>query len=189
LNSNTCLRENRSNHNASRRVRDEIESITYYSGLALSLRPLSSRNRSRKNAPVETATHHQSTTPKNDICSTTHSSFPFQVFRKYSHSLGPDELEYLEDVLERHDISDEDVETSIELIAKEYNKQDGPSLRVYSRALRTHIFIFASRCCHEGLDRDPEQDLPDIAGLWRSTNPERGRILGPRGSLALCRRA
>jgi len=156
--------------------------------LALSrARPLSSQNRSRKNAAVETATHHQSTTPKNDLRSTTHSSFPFQVFRKYSHSLGPDELEYLEDVLKRHDISDEDVETSIELIAKEYNKQDGSSLCVYSRALRAHFF--GSRCCHEGLHRDIEQGLPDITGLWRSTNPERGRILGPRGSLALCRRA
>lgn len=93
-------------------------------------------NRSRKNAPVETATHHQSTAPKNDLRSTTHSSFPFQVFRKYSHSLGPDELEYLEEILNRHDILDEDVGMSIELIAKEYNKQDGSSLRVSLRALR-----------------------------------------------------
>jgi DNA polymerase epsilon subunit 2 len=69
--------------------------------------------------------------PKNDLRSvTTHSSFPisFQVFRKYSHSLGPDELEYLEGILKEHDIADEDVEMSIELIAKEYNKQDGSFL-------------------------------------------------------------
>jgi DNA polymerase epsilon subunit 2 len=54
------------------------------------------------------------------------------VFRKYSHSLGPDELEYLEEVLKKHDISDEDVEMSIELIAKEYNKQDGLYPLIYS---------------------------------------------------------
>lgn len=48
-----------------------------------------------------------------------------RVFRKYSHSLGPDELEYLDEILKEHDILDEDVEVSIELIAKEYNKQDG----------------------------------------------------------------
>lgn len=48
-----------------------------------------------------------------------------QIFRKYSHSLGPEALEFLEEILERHDVADEDVEFSIELIAKEYNKQDG----------------------------------------------------------------
>ena len=51
-----------------------------------------------------------------------------RVFRKYSHSLGPEELEYLDEIIKEHDISDEDVEMSIELIAKEYNKQDGSSL-------------------------------------------------------------
>ena len=50
-----------------------------------------------------------------------------RVFRKYSHSLGPEELEYLDEILKEHDITDEDVELSIELIAKEYNKQDGSS--------------------------------------------------------------
>ena len=48
-----------------------------------------------------------------------------QVFRKYGHSLGPESLEFLEDLLDRHDIADEDVEYSIEWMAKEYNKQDG----------------------------------------------------------------
>jgi DNA polymerase epsilon subunit 2 len=56
-----------------------------------------------------------------------------RVFRKYSHSLGPDELEYLDEILKEHDISDEDVEMSIELIAKEYNKQDGSCLDVSSQ--------------------------------------------------------
>ena len=48
-----------------------------------------------------------------------------QVFRKYSHALGPDVLEFLEGVLDKHEIRDEDVEYSVDLIAKEYNKQDG----------------------------------------------------------------
>ena len=47
------------------------------------------------------------------------------MFRKYSHSLGPEALEFLEDILDRHDIANEDVEHSVEWIAKEYNKQDG----------------------------------------------------------------
>lgn len=47
------------------------------------------------------------------------------MFRKYGHSLGPESLEFLEDLLDRHEIADEDVEFSIEWMAKEYNKQDG----------------------------------------------------------------
>lgn len=47
------------------------------------------------------------------------------MFRKYSHSLGPESLEFLEDLLDTHHILDEDVEFSIEWFAKEYNKQDG----------------------------------------------------------------
>ena len=49
----------------------------------------------------------------------------FQVFRKYSHSLGPDALAFLEDILVRHEIADDDVESSVETLAQEYNKQDG----------------------------------------------------------------
>jgi DNA polymerase epsilon subunit 2 len=51
-----------------------------------------------------------------------------QVFRKYSHSLGPDALAFLEDVLARHEVADADVEQSIEFLAQEYNKQDGSLL-------------------------------------------------------------
>lgn len=49
------------------------------------------------------------------------------MFKKYGHSLGPEALEFLEELIEQHDISDEDVEFSTEWIAKEYNKQDGES--------------------------------------------------------------
>lgn len=39
--------------------------------------------------------------------------------------MGPDALEFLEGVLDKHEIREGDVEYSIDLIAKEYNKQDG----------------------------------------------------------------
>jgi DNA polymerase epsilon subunit 2 len=50
-----------------------------------------------------------------------------QVFRKFSNSLGPDALEVLEGILDYHEIEDADVESSLETLAKEYNKQDGTS--------------------------------------------------------------
>jgi hypothetical protein len=48
-----------------------------------------------------------------------------QAFRKYSHSLGPDSLAYLEEIVVKYAIPDDEVEASIEFIAKEYNRQDG----------------------------------------------------------------
>lgn len=48
-----------------------------------------------------------------------------QVFRKYSNSLGPETLEFVEHILNENEISEEDVESSIETLAREYNKQDG----------------------------------------------------------------
>ncbi|KAF9247304.1 DNA polymerase epsilon, subunit B [Melanogaster broomeanus] len=53
-----------------------------------------------------------------------------KVFRKYSHSLGPEALQFLEEVLDRHEIADEEVEFSIETIAREYNKQDDAVMKV-----------------------------------------------------------
>jgi hypothetical protein len=63
---------------------------------------------------------------------------------------------------------------SIELIAKEYNKQDGSFLGVVS-SLNAHSF---PRCCDEGLDRDPEQGLSLITDLWRPTRSKRRRVPG-----------
>ena len=37
-------------------------------------------------------------------------------------------LDFLEGILDKHEVPDEDVEYSIDLIAKEYNKQDGEPL-------------------------------------------------------------
>lgn len=50
---------------------------------------------------------------------------PSQVFRKYSYSLSPDAIEFLEGILDNHEIPDDEVEHSMETLAKEYNKQDG----------------------------------------------------------------
>ena len=47
------------------------------------------------------------------------------MFRKFSNSLGPDALELVEEILNHHEIEDDDVESSLETLAKEYNKQDG----------------------------------------------------------------
>jgi DNA polymerase epsilon subunit 2 len=74
-----------------------------------------------------------------------------RVFRKYSHSLGPEELEYLDDILKEHEISDEDIEMSIELIAKEYNKQDGSSLVSHLGLGGLTPTFSPERCYHEGL--------------------------------------
>ncbi|KAK7061812.1 DNA polymerase epsilon subunit [Favolaschia claudopus] len=53
-----------------------------------------------------------------------------KVFRKYSNSLGPDTLELLETILDNNEIEDADVESSIEIIAREYNKQDDATMKV-----------------------------------------------------------
>ena len=47
------------------------------------------------------------------------------MFRKFSNSLGPDSLMLVEEILNDHEIEEDDVESSLETIAKEYNKQDG----------------------------------------------------------------
>jgi DNA polymerase epsilon subunit 2 len=53
-----------------------------------------------------------------------------QVFRKYSFSVGPKVVQLLEEILDRHDILDEDVESSLETLAKEYTKQEGAYLTI-----------------------------------------------------------
>lgn len=55
-----------------------------------------------------------------------------KVFRKYSNSLGPDTLEFIEAILDSHEIVDADVESSVETLAREYNKQDGASFNFHS---------------------------------------------------------
>ncbi|KAK7470534.1 DNA-directed DNA polymerase epsilon, subunit B [Stygiomarasmius scandens] len=59
-----------------------------------------------------------------------------KVFRKYSNSLGPDALDLLEQILDVHEIAEEDIESSIEALAKEYNKQDDASMKVSIEVLQ-----------------------------------------------------
>ncbi|KAI0051026.1 DNA polymerase epsilon subunit B [Auriscalpium vulgare] len=101
-----------------------------------------------------------------------------RVFRKYSHSLGPTELDFLEAVLERHEIDDEDVEQSIELIAKEYNKQDDAVMKVSLETLRRVYDALQSsgeqHVRREDAFVDPEKHLHFIDAfdmpLWRWSN-------------------
>ncbi|KAF7352703.1 DNA polymerase epsilon subunit [Mycena venus] len=84
----------------------------------------------------------------------THST---QVFRKYSNSLGPDTLELLEAILDSHEIEDADVESSIETIAREYNKQDDALMKVSIDVLRR---VYES-LQDQGQRADPEKEAID----------------------------
>ncbi|KIM90898.1 hypothetical protein PILCRDRAFT_94563 [Piloderma croceum F 1598] len=53
-----------------------------------------------------------------------------KVFRKYSHSLGPDALEVLEDICDQHGFADNEIERIMETLATEYNKQDDAAMKV-----------------------------------------------------------
>lgn len=70
-----------------------------------------------------------------------------QVFRKYSHSLGPEALEYVEEILDTHEIPEQDVEYAVEWIAKEYNKQDGEYLELPGHTGD----LMKLRCTYEGI--------------------------------------
>ncbi|KAF9055458.1 DNA polymerase epsilon, subunit B [Hymenopellis radicata] len=72
-----------------------------------------------------------------------------KVFRKYSNSLGPDALDFIEQILDENGISDEDIEISLETLAKEYNKQDDATMKVTVDILRRVYESFQ------------EQDNPD----------------------------
>ncbi|KAF9446959.1 hypothetical protein P691DRAFT_636745, partial [Macrolepiota fuliginosa MF-IS2] len=63
-----------------------------------------------------------------------------KVFRKYSNALGPDALSFIEDILEEHEIAEEDFESSIETLAREYNKQDGKSVRLVTVEVLRRVY-------------------------------------------------
>jgi DNA polymerase epsilon subunit 2 len=60
------------------------------------------------------------------------------VFRKFSNSLGPESLDFIEQILDEHRIQDEEIEASIEALAKEYNKQDGVFLYMIFDSLHSY---------------------------------------------------
>lgn len=79
-----------------------------------------------------------------------------QVFRKYGHSLGPESLGFLEEILDHHEIPMEDVESSVEWMAKEYNKQDGWNSLFPRLRMRSNIF---RRCSDEGFTGCSQEGL------------------------------
>ncbi|KAK2466285.1 hypothetical protein APHAL10511_001927 [Amanita phalloides] len=103
-----------------------------------------------------------------------------KVFRKYSNSLGPDALELVQEILAEHDIQDADVESSLETLAKEYNKQDDASMKVSVDVLR-RVYEFlrdqgeATSTEKEFLDPDSHLFLIDAfeMPLWHWSS-ERG---------------
>ncbi|TEB35649.1 epsilon DNA polymerase [Coprinellus micaceus] len=85
-----------------------------------------------------------------------------KVFRKFSNSLGPDSLHFLEGILDEHDISDDDIESSIELLAKEYNKEDEATMKVKLDVLQRVYESLQDRGDHTQVEReivDPESHL------------------------------
>jgi hypothetical protein len=79
------------------------------------------------------------------------------VFRKFSNSLGPDALVLVEEILNHHEIEDDDVESSLETLAKEYNKQDGAfHVLFFGHSILT---IGLLRCFHESLSKRTEESL------------------------------
>ncbi|PAV20866.1 epsilon DNA polymerase [Pyrrhoderma noxium] len=53
-------------------------------------------------------------------------------FRKYSHALGPDTLQFIEEICDEYGFRDDlsQVEEAVEQLAREYNKQDDASMKV-----------------------------------------------------------
>ncbi|KAF8528943.1 epsilon DNA polymerase [Hysterangium stoloniferum] len=60
-----------------------------------------------------------------------HSTIIVKVFfSKYKNTLGPQVISFIEEVLERHNIEDEEVASSVEHLAREYNRQDDAEMVV-----------------------------------------------------------
>ncbi|KAG6857081.1 hypothetical protein H0H87_009642 [Tephrocybe sp. NHM501043] len=53
-----------------------------------------------------------------------------KVFRKFSYSLGPQVSQRVEQILDENEIDDEELESTIELLALEYSKQDDVNMKV-----------------------------------------------------------
>ncbi|EIW82110.1 DNA polymerase epsilon, subunit B [Coniophora puteana RWD-64-598 SS2] len=115
-----------------------------------------------------------------------------QVFRKYSHSLGPEALQFIENVLHQHDISEGNVEYSVEMFAKEYNKQDDAAMKVSLSILkRVYDTLQDQGADADALDAellDPESHLHIIDAfempLW-NWSQERGTFEKFSGPLTI----
>ncbi|OBZ70460.1 DNA polymerase epsilon subunit B [Grifola frondosa] len=112
-----------------------------------------------------------------------------KVFRKYGHSLGPESLEFLEELLDRHDIADEDAEFSLEWISKEYNKQDDAQMKVSLEVLERVYDTFQGSADSQGQKDqdalDPESHLFVINAFdmplwhWSQERSTFERVSGP----------
>ncbi|TFK43454.1 epsilon DNA polymerase [Crucibulum laeve] len=77
-----------------------------------------------------------------------------KVFRKFSNSLGPDALVLLEDILDQHEITDEEIESSLETLAKEYNKQDDATMKVSLEVLQRVYESLQDQGQHSAVEKD-----------------------------------
>ncbi|THV08446.1 DNA polymerase epsilon, subunit B [Dendrothele bispora CBS 962.96] len=85
-----------------------------------------------------------------------------KVFRKYSNSLGPDALDLVEQILDLHEIAEEDVESSVEALAKDYNKQDDALMKVSVEVLQRVYETLQDQGQGTGIEierTDPESHL------------------------------
>ncbi|KAM6495797.1 DNA polymerase alpha/epsilon subunit B domain containing protein [Amanita muscaria] len=117
-----------------------------------------------------------------------------KVFRKYSNSLGPDALELVDEILAEHEIQDAEVESTLETLVKEYNKQDDASMKVSVDVLRRIYESLRDQGDTTSTEReflDPESHLHIIDAfdmpLWhwsqeRGTFEKHTAPLSPAGS-------
>ncbi|KAG6872882.1 hypothetical protein C0993_001857, partial [Termitomyces sp. T159_Od127] len=52
------------------------------------------------------------------------------VFRKFSYSLAPEVSQRVEEILDENEIADEELESTIEMLALEYSKQEDVNMKV-----------------------------------------------------------
>ena len=63
----------------------------------------------------------------------------------------------VDEILNHHEIDDDDVESSLETLAKEYNKQDSMLQVLFFSDIRLTIALL--RCHHESLSKYIEKNL------------------------------
>ncbi|KAF5387712.1 hypothetical protein D9615_000497 [Tricholomella constricta] len=82
-----------------------------------------------------------------------------KVFRKFSYSIGPEVSQKLEEILDHHDIADEDVESTMETLALEYSKQEDVDMKVNLSIL--HRVYESLQDQNERVDMEKELIDPD----------------------------
>ncbi|KAG6854822.1 hypothetical protein C0991_012012 [Blastosporella zonata] len=115
----------------------------------------------------------------------------FQVFRKFSYSLGPDVSQRVEAILDENDIADEELESTIELLALEYSKQEDVNMKVDLNILERVYQGMRNQTEQADEEKellDPENHLYIINAfdmpLWH-WSPETGTFTKAPGSLTI----